>query len=86
MTKSMVGMLALLAVGCGSGPKAEGKALAKEFCAAIKEASSDPMKAVSLGTEWAKKSQSAAQKYASDPSKMQDFLTGYQEGAADCSH
>jgi len=84
MAKWIVVLSALLAVGCGSGPKAEGKALAKEFCAAVNDSSGDPMKAMSLGANWATKSQSAAQKYASEPSKMQEFLAGYQEGTADC--
>ena len=71
-------------VACSSGPEAEGEALAKEFCAAVKSASSDPAKAMSLGTEWAKKSQTSAQKYASEPEKMQKFLSGYQNGSKAC--
>ena len=71
-------------LACSSGPEAEGSALAKEFCSAYKSAASDPSKAMSLAATWASKSQSAAQKYASDPAKMQEFLKGYQSGSQAC--
>jgi len=71
-------------LACSSGPESEGKALASEFCSAMKSAASDPAKAMSLGAEWGQKSTAAAQKYASEPAKMQEFLKGYQSGSAGC--
>ena len=71
-------------LACSSGPEAEGVALGKEYCSAYKTVLSDPSKLMYLGTEWVSKTQSAAQKYASEPTKMQEFLKGYQSGSQAC--
>ena len=60
------GILIIGLSACNSGPEANGKALAKDFCAKLEEAKSDPMKAASLGMEWAKKAQEKAPKDAED--------------------
>ena len=72
-------------VACSSGPKAEGEALAKDYCAALKNAASDPAKAMTLGAKFAEKSQKAASKYVSEPTKMNELLQGYMDGASKCS-
>ena len=71
-------------IACSSGPEAEGKALGSEYCNALKAASTDPAKAMSLATEWGTKYTDAAKKYSSDPAKVQEFLKGYQSASTGC--
>jgi hypothetical protein len=84
MNKWILVLFAAPLIGCGSGPEAEGKALAKEFCDAMEASASDPAKAMALGMEFGNKATAAGQKYASDPAKLQELLKGYQEGAQAC--
>ena len=75
------GILIIGLSACNSGPEANGKALAKDFCAKLEEAKSDPMKAASLGMEWAKKAQEKAPK---DAEEAQKFMKGFEEGSKSC--
>lgn len=83
-TISAATAFALILCACTSNAEAEGKQLAKEYCEAMKTAMSDPSRAMALGSEWGAKSQTSAQKYASDPAKMAEHLKGYQTGSMDC--
>lgn len=71
-------------VACSDNPKGEGQALAKDYCAAVKQAQSDPMRAMELGQEFAKKAEAAAEKYADNPIKAQQLLSGYTANATSC--
>ena len=73
--------------GCDSNnPEAEGAALGKEYCTGMQTVMSNPEKAMAFGLEWGTKSQSTAQKYASDPKKMAQYLKGYMNGTMNCAH
>lgn len=80
-------LLVTFAIGlsaCGGNPEAEGKALAADYCTAIKNAQGDFSKAMALGEEWGKKAEKAGEKYGNDPAKAQALLSGYMQGIGEC--
>jgi len=77
-------MLVMMLAACSDNPEAEGKALAKDYCAAVKKVESDPMKAMALAEEFGKKAEALAEKYGDSPTKSQQLMSGYLSNITSC--